>query len=262
MNSTAGTLDLLTRSDNRVALLRALADGGPLDRYDLEDRLDVSRRTVTRALDTLAEEGYVGERESGYALTAFGRLSVRAYREYSEEMSLLERYRPLLRDLDADRFVLDPELLRGADLTVASEASPYAILDRVLELRADATRIREFAPGIEDKSVRQLADRLRDGADLAAEVVLPPGALEAAQSHPEYGDDHRVAREAESVDFFVYPDRFSTFLGVLDDTVALAAGSDGRPSALAVSDRPELREWALDRFESLRREGTPPADRS
>jgi predicted transcriptional regulator len=260
MDSSAGTLELLARSDSRIELLRALADGGPLDRYDLEDRLDVSRRTVTRALDALEEEGYVGERESGYALTAFGRLSVRAYREYSEEVSLLERYRPLLRDLDAGRFDLDPDLLRGADLIVASEASPYAILDRVLELRAEATRIREFAPGIEDKSVRQLADRLRDGADIAVELVLPPGALEAALSHPEYGDDHRVAREADSVDFFVYPDRFAAFLGVLDDTVALAAGSGGRPSALAVSDRPDLREWALDRFRTFRREATPLAD--
>ena len=260
MADSDGTLDLLVRSENRARFLCALADDGPLDRYALEDRLDVSRRTVSRVAETLSEAGYVHERADGYALTAYGRLSTRAYRAYRDEAALLDRFRPLLREADAGTFDLDPALLRGADLTLARETSPYAILDRILELRRQATRIREVAPGVEDRSVTQLADRIRDGTDLDVEAVLPPGALDAARSHPEYGEAHRVARESAAVDFFVYPEPFSVFVGVFDDTVALAAGDGGHPSALLVSDRPELRAWAEDRIDAFEATATPLTD--
>lgn len=250
-------LEFLLRSENRTGLLVALREGQPLDRYDLETRLDASRRTVSRALDALTERGYIAESEAGYALTAYGATMVDAYRDALHRGQVAEQYRPLLEHLDTRTFDLDPALLEGAELTVAGEASPFALLNRTLELREGASRVREVAPGIEKASVEQLGQRVRDKEEFEMEVVLPPGAVDAVEEDADFGKDHITARESSAVDFYVTDGPVRTFVGVMDDTVALATGVDGQPEALVESDDPELRAWAEARIDEIRDAATP-----
>lgn len=257
MAAAEDELAFLLRSGNRTELLLALGGTQPLDRYDLEGRLDASRRTVTRALDALNERGYVRETDEGYSLTAFGRAVAEAYRDCRRQVALAAEYRPLLEHLDTRLFDIDPELLEGAELTVASETSPFVVLNRTLELREGASRIREAAPGIEKRSVEQLASRLRHGSGLEMEVVLPPDAVETVAEADAFAGDHAVARDSEAVEFYVAPEPFSVFVGVMDDTAALATGEDGEPLALVESDRPAFREWAEARLDEFRDAATP-----
>jgi len=257
MTAAEDELEFLLRSGNRTELVLALAESHPLDRYDLERQLDASRRTVTRALDALSERGYVQETAEGYSLTAFGASVVEAYRDCHQQVERAAAYRPFLEHVDAQVLDIDPDLLEGAELTVASEASPFVVLTRTLELRAEANCIREAAPGIEKRSVEQLADRLRDGEDLDIEVVLPPEAVETAGATDAFAADHGVARDADAVDFYVAPEPFSVFVGVMDDTAVLAAGEGGEPLAMVESDRPALRKWAQARLDEFRNAATP-----
>lgn len=257
MAAAEDELAFLLRSGNRTELLLALDETQPLDRYDLERRLDASRRTVTRALDALSERGYIEEGETGYSLTAFGTSVASSYRDCLQQVDLAAEYRPLLEYLDTQRFDLDPELLEGAELTVASETSPFVVLNRTLELREGATRIREAAPGVEKQSVEQLAARLRNGDGLEMEVILPPDAVETVREPDAFAGDHAVARDADAVQFYVAPEPFSVFVGVMDDTAALATGEGGEPLALVESDRPAFREWAEARLDEFRDAATP-----
>ena len=257
MTAAEGELEFLLRSGNRTELVLALTGSHPLDRYDLERQLDASRRTVTRALEALSERGYVGETEGGYSLSAFGASVVEAYRDCRRQVDRAVEYRPFLEHVDTQVLDIDPELLEGAELTVASEASPFVVLTRMLEFRAEATRIREAAPGVEKRSVEQLADRVRSGETLDVEVVLPPAAVEAAEETDAFAADHGVTRDADAVDFYVAPEAFSVFVGVMDDTAVLAAGEGGEPLALVESDRPALREWAEARLDEFRDAATP-----
>lgn len=118
------------------------------------------------------------------------------------------------------------------------------VLNRTLELRAGASHIREAAPGTEKQSVEQLASRIQNGEDLEMEVVLPPDAVETIGETDAFADDHGVARDSDAVEFYVAPEPFSVFVGVMDDTAVLAAGEGGEPLALVESDRPAFREWA------------------
>lgn len=257
MESVDAPLELLARSDNRSELLLALDADAPLDRYDLEERLGASRRTVTRALNTLEDRGYIRTEEGGYGLTALGAGLARAYRRYRETASVAARFEPLLREAGATELDFDVEWLRGADLTLATESSPFALLDRSLELRAGASTIREVAPSVEGKSVTQLADRIRAGEDIDVEVVLPVGALEAARSHPDYADEHAVVAESDAVDVYIHPEPVRLFLAVLDETVAVGTAVDGEPTALAVSEDPDLRAWADRRIDEYRAAAIP-----
>jgi predicted transcriptional regulator len=254
-------LEFLLRSDNRTALLGVLDEAGPLDRYELEDRVDASRRTITRILDTLSERGYLSERDGAYALSAFGTAIAEAYGAYRETAALVDRYRPLLRHLDSEVIDLDPSLLRGAELTVATDTSPYALLDRVLQLREGADRIYEMAPSVEAKSVGQLAERVEDGEAVEVEVILPPAAVEDARTHPEYAEAHRTIRTTDGIEMYVYPEPFSVVLGIVDGTAVLGVSVDGRPHALVESARPAFVEWAERSLDSFRREAAPIEER-
>lgn len=257
MTAVEGELEFLLRSENRTGALLALREGQPLDRYELETRLDASRRTVRRAVEALTERGYITEGEAGYALTAYGAAMVDAYRDLLDRGRLAEQYRPFLERLDTRRVDLDPALLEGSELTVASEVSPFTLLNRLLELRAEASRVREVAPGIEKNSVEQLGERVRDGEDFEMEVVLSPAAVEAVEEDAGFAGDHIAARESAAVDFYVTDGPVRVFLGVLDDTVALAAGTDGQPEALVESEDPALRAWAEARIDEVRDGATP-----
>ncbi|MEF8908361.1 MAG: hypothetical protein V5A13_10905 [Haloarculaceae archaeon] len=257
MAAAEDELEFLLRSGNRAELLLMLDETQPLGRYELERQLEASRRTVTRVLDALSERGYIEEGDTGYSLTAFGTSVAASYRDCRQQVDLAAEYRPLLGHLDTRRFDIDPELLEGADLTVASDTSPFVVLNRTLELREGATRVREAAPGIEKQSVEQLAARLRNGDELEMEVILPPDAVETVGEGDAFAGDHTVAREADAVRFYVAPEPFSVFVGVMDDTAALATGEDGKPLALVESDRPAFREWAEARLDEFRDAATP-----
>jgi predicted transcriptional regulator len=252
MTAVENELGLLLRSSTRTELLASLAESQPLDRYDLERRLDASRRTVTRALDALTERGYIREVEGEYVLSAFGASLAEAYRDCRRDVELASEYRPFLERVDTRTLYLDPSLLEGADLLLASERSPFVLLTRTLELRAEASRIREIAPGVEKRSVEQLAERLRNGEDLEVEVVLPATALEAAEGTDTFSAGHAVAREADAVDFYVAEDEFSAFVGVMDETVTVGAGTGGEPEVMVESNRPALRELAETRLDGVR----------
>jgi len=250
-------IEYLLRSDNRTAVLLALNREQPLDRYDLERRLSASRRTVTRILTAFAEQGYITESSEGYRLTAFGAVVADAYRQCKERTDLAARYQPFLRNVDSSAVDLDPELLRGADLTVASDGSPYAPLDRMLELRRSASRIRTVTPLVERKSVEQLAGRLHQGDEVTFEVVFPADVYETIDAQPEYGDPVRTAAGAASVEKFVYPGAVSTLYAVADDVAALGATIDGDPHALVESTDPDLRAWVADRIDEFRTDAVP-----
>jgi predicted transcriptional regulator len=256
MQHDAG-IEYLLRSDNRTALLLALEQDQPLDRYEIEDRLSASRRTVTRVLGELTEQGHIRESAAGYRLTTFGAIVADAYRQCRERTDIARRYRPLLANVDSETTDFEPEYLEGADLTVATDVNPYAPRDRMLELRQSASWVRAVMPVIEKRSIEQLADRVDSGDTLRFEVVIPADLYEMSQSHPEYGEPFRTAAAADSIEKFVYPGPITTLYAVTDDIAVLGASVDGEPHALVESANPELREWVIRRIDAYQDEAVP-----
>ena len=244
MEQLTEDVQFLVQSPNRGELLCVLATEAPCDRYDIEAEVDATRRTVVRNLNELTDRGYVTETEAGYRLTAFGAFLADVYDEFTTDTALADRLGPFLEHVSANLFDLDPRLLADADVLTASEASPYAVLDRTLELRRQSSRIREIAPAVEKKSVEQLAERVRNGEDVEMLTVIPARAAEEATTNPDYRDDHLAALRADTVEMHAYPERIPLFVGVLDDTVALSSAKDGRPNALVTTTNPTVREWA------------------
>lgn len=230
---------------------------GPLDRHGVEDRIDASRRTVSRTLNTLVEEGYVQSEAGIYRLTAFGEFVVGLYRDWRDQFTIAKRYQPFLENVSSDLFDIDLRSLRGADLTVSTEVTPYAAMDRYLSLREGATKVRAVTPMVDEQCFAQTARRLRTGGLSEMEVIVSEEVLD--QADPRTGDDGALEaiRAAESVSRFVHPGPIGTMISVVDDVAVFGAYTDPTLHALLESDAPELREYATDRIEEFRRDAVP-----
>lgn len=250
-------LEYLLRSDNRTSLLVVLAEDQPLDKADLEARLSASQRTISRVLNDLTERGYLQVSVDGFRLTSFGATVTEAYRRCRQRTDLAEEYRPFLTNVDAAAVDLDPAILRGADLTVADDISPYAPLNRALELRRNAARIRVVSPFVEERSVQQLAARLERGDDLDFDVILPADLYEAVQSQIDGRDAFRRETESDAVRMFVHHGDFPLLFATIGDVAALGVSVDGEPYALVESTNERMYEWVDSRIDEYRAEAVP-----
>lgn len=249
-------LQFLTQSSNRARTLQAIAASGPLTRDDLEDRLAASRRTVVRIVNALTERGYVEETAEGLVLTPFGTHVAGTLRDATDVLEDALAVRPLFEYGPSVFRSIDPGWLADAEVVVASESSPFAVLDRILDVRERASRVREIAPGLERRSLDQLADRLRRDESVEMHAVLPEEAVREARTRPEYREHFVAQLAADQATVYAHPDPIDFAVGVADETAFLAVSRDDQPYALAVSTDEDIRAWAGDLFESYRAEAT------
>lgn len=254
MDEALEELQFLFQSTNRARVLLALATSGPLTRDELEARLDASRRTVVRLVAALEDRGYVAETADGLVLTPFGTTVATSATSVTDETTVAVQYRPLLRHGPPDFRSIELEALAGAECIVASDSSPFAVLDRILDAREGATRLRELAPGIQRQSVEQLADRVRRDEDLDVEIVLPEDAVRTARSRSAYREHFETALASDDVAIFAHPEPIDFAIGIADETAYFAVSREEQPHAVALSTDQNLVDWASDRFGAYRQE--------
>lgn len=254
MDVSSGAVSFLAGSENRVEVLVALREAGEADQRTVAADVDASRRTVKRALDALEGRGWVArERGTGpYRVSALGDLVLDAYLDVLERLSVADRLGPFLAHVPAAAFDLDPVALADAEVVARGGNTPYAPMDRVLEVRRNASRVREVVDVIQADSASQLRERVEDG-DLTAEVVLQAGVLDAVGEHDGYAAEFEAALAADGATFHVTEADVPFVFGLMDDQVVVGVTDDeGMPGALVVSDDPAVREWAESLFEAYR----------
>lgn len=241
------SVQFLAQSPNRVAILDELDDGSVKDRYDLEEAVDATRRTILRTLDVLLEYGFIQETDDGYRRSALGGRVYREYTAFVDNVAFEDDLTTFLSDVPDDVFPFSVDRLKDSEVTVVTTGGSYAPLDRLLDLRANATRIRDLAPAVERRSVEQIAGRIEDGEDFSVEIILSPAAARAANSDGQYAPVHEATVTADGVDMFVAQSEFEIGMCIADETVAIGTmGQNSHLRALCVTGDPVVREWAHD----------------
>lgn len=249
-----GVVSYLTGSENRVETLRAVRADGVVEQRTIADSVDASWRTVKRTLNDLEERGWVlavdgvGE----WRISALGATVLDAYLDFVDRLEPATHLAPFLRRIPPGTLDIELDALADAEVVVSAENQPYAPMDRVLEIRRNAGRIREVVNIVQADSASQLRERVENG-DLEAEVVLEAGVLDAIATNDEYAEEFEGALAADGVTFYAYEGSVPYVLGIMDDTVLLGVTDEkGMPEAMVKSDADEVREWAESRFEAFR----------
>lgn len=254
MSDTA--LEYLVGSTTRPDTLAALRDQGRLSIRGLEDRVAASRRTLKRTLGAMESRGWVRDVDGGYELTSMGMAMLSTYETCRERERIIDRFRPFLEHAPAAAFGLDIDVLADAEL-IRSDDDPAAPVDRLVDIRAGATRIRECAPFLLWDTVQQLVERVT-GED-PPDVTFVLNAVEPTTEYTEaYRESFERLAAAPSVDIYHHPDEIHLPFGLVDGRVVIGAlDADGMGHALVESEADPLVEWAEWRFEEYLAAATP-----
>jgi predicted transcriptional regulator len=240
----------LARAESRVEILRSLADSTATQR-ELRTRLDVSRTTVSRALQSLSEREWVEKSGDEYRLTQAGRHVLTAFDQLLETVAQVDELTEFLRWFPAD---IDPPDVLGAndiDVTYSTTADPYAPARTQAEILHTATQLRVLLPAIELESTKTLADQVTDRG-LDVESVLSPG-LEATIESDDFAPPMRRTVQA-GAKMFIAQTSLPFYLGLADDNrVQIGLADDeGIPRALLETTDDDVRTWGEDVYREYR----------
>lgn len=155
--------ELVSLLARRIEVLECLLDNEHT-RPELVDELDISRSTVDRAVRELEGMGLLKFDDGAYRASLPGRLAHAEYAELRAELLTVEDAADLLAVLPTDA-PLDLDVLRGADVIVATEPAPHV----------PGSRIPEFLDGADTVYSLSMALTNPDTGDVVADGVRNDG---------------------------------------------------------------------------------------
>lgn len=133
MDDPLDVVSVLADSPNRLPILQ-FVDDEPSSISTVSSALSIPRRTVTHNLSRLEEAGLVRSVGSEYSATTFGTHVCTNFSECLDAVSVGHTLRPFLDVVPTPSFDFDPSTFEGSDVTTASQTSPHAPTERLLEI--------------------------------------------------------------------------------------------------------------------------------
>ncbi|WP_459195072.1 helix-turn-helix transcriptional regulator [Halosimplex sp. J119] len=242
----------LAGSPDRLALLEYLVEE-PAAPRDVADALDVSGRSAQRNLAQFAERGWTEKRDGAYHLTTRGRLVRETYADCLDRIALIDDLAGFYEHLPDGDDAPDPAWLADATVVSADPDHPQEPVTRYVDaVRSLSTdRVRMVSPVLSRIFERPHAKLVRTGA--STDLVLPADRVAAARERNPAKFDTVVA--VPSFSLYETDDPVNVGLTITDDrTFVLAYDGDGHLRACIDGTDPDLRAWAVDRFEKYRRD--------
>lgn len=238
---------LLERREFVDALLDA-----PKDKRTLVAETDVSRSTVSRALRDLEAHQLVERANGEYRPTAYGELLASEFASLLETASFAWEARDVLEQLPRGELGFDLSRLADADITTPTTANPTAPMDRVVELKREATRVRSLASGRSPGALdahREAAEAGDHEFESVCSTDLVAWLLEDADRRDALAD----LLESGNVAVYACDEAIPVPVGITEDVTFFGVESaEGAPVALVESTDDRVRAWAVDTYESRR----------
>jgi predicted transcriptional regulator len=253
-------VDYLSRSDNRVTLLDALAEGATTRRA-LAEETGVTRATLDRIVTEFEERGWAERTADGeYVATAAGRHVVREFRPFVESVAAVDNLGVAVEWLPTDDLDIGLDAFSDARVRQPKNDDPMETVEFVTDLTRGAGTFRSlthlFPPG--------LFARVMHEEVLAGDLTVEAVATTAVVEHIRTSEDRRERWRdvlADDATLSRCDPPIPCNLMVFDDTV-LIKRSDAGPIDDAygvpiVSENDEVRAWADDLIDEYRAAATP-----
>jgi len=247
------SISFLSRAESRVCLMECLLEAGPVDQQALQRRLDHSRSTVTRSLDSLSEVGWVTETAEGYQLTPVGRLVISEFQELLSAVETAESLAPFLEWFPLSSYDISLAALRNGELTVARKGDPLAPIRAGRQLIQSATEFRGVFQSMNIDCLRLVRKRTRAG-EFKGEYVVSATVAETLSQEPFAPVVSELLASGRHTIHLV--DEVPIYLGIADNTTVQIGveDEDGIPRALLETTDESVRSWANSQFVRHRNE--------
>lgn len=214
----------LLRSENRVAVLAALASGSAT-RPGLRAETGIDRATLDRLLGELCRRQLVTRTGRRYEVTPFGASLARRLRSVFDSVDVVQRLQLLLGQLPTADPDTGPPGGTTGEILAPTSPDPDAPTRRFVDILRTASDVRLLAPAIDPVSV--------DGALVVGaagrtfELVIPRAALEEVTEPPTSAPWLRDVVVSGNPRLFVSDGDVPYLVGTLDD-VAVVGLTDER----------------------------------
>lgn len=249
MGESLDAVAYLARSENRVAILRAV-DDRPRDRREIEAEADVSRSTLSRVLREMEEErGWIRRDGSTYATTTAGSLVVDRFVPLLQTVESLQTLEHALTYLPVEEMSLDVRHFHDAEFMTPVEFDPTAPFEYGVERLRESDSLRSVGRTVPPAYVRAIQEDLA-ADDLDLEIVLAGEYLDAVSDSDLATLWDAAAANGEVLRYEGY---VPYNLLALDDLVHVWLCSDeGERAGLLESTNPVVREWAESTVDAYR----------
>ncbi len=260
LDSPLDDLAFLSRSNNRIAVLRELAHDDQT-RRELRDATDVSRPTLGRILEGFEERGWVVTTGSGnghdYSLTPLGRVVVESFTDAMATVETVQKLRELAPRIPFDELGLDPRDLADARITTPSPTDATAHTRRERELLSRTNRVQFLCNQAQPETVERYRDWAVDD-DRRLEAIISGDAIDAAMANEEMATDLDDMMTADGVTIHRYEGSVSAMLGLFKDVASIVPLDDsGVPCAFVESRNETVRSAVEDTLERYRDRAEP-----
>lgn len=251
-------ISFLTRSENRVTILRTLG-GGPYTERELVAETGVSDVTVKRVLEDFTERGWVVETDDGYTTTRLGDLLAEDYARFRESMDLACRLGPVRDLLPLEAMEFDLRHLTDGRVSDPDTLDSIQAVDRRTQLLRRSDRV--IGTGTAHDATTLVAEPFREAVveeDLEFQVVVSKAYYERARSRAELREPLRDILRAGGEMYLASERVFSASVALFDDLATITGYDDSGDIAVGIESRADpVREWVRATYEGYCSTATP-----
>jgi predicted transcriptional regulator len=256
MRSALGEIEFLVRSEHRVDVLAAVAEG-PHDRAGLRATTGASASTISRTLREFETRHWIRREGGSFEATPLGRFVVDGLLNLLERMETERRLREVLQWLPADGVGFDAvRRLHDAEVVLPTESDPTAPIRRAGVQLHDGARLRFLTTQV----AVQYLDTVRENVvndGMRVEGVVTPDVHDTLVTDSAMAAVYRDLHQSEDTAFFVAED-VPLIVQIVDDDVGVGLVDEAAtPRGLVCSDDEHVHEWAIETFETCRGEADP-----
>ncbi|MFC5279041.1 helix-turn-helix transcriptional regulator [Halorubrum rubrum] len=239
--------DLLIEVVRRAPMIGVLREE-PLDRRDLERRLEISKSTAHRNTTSLAERGLVERTEGRYTLTELGAAVADVVATFEADMRTVMRLAPLFDAVAGLRPRCPINAFSDATVTTADQGDPFGPLARFVSLVTETDTLRMFdSYAVAPTYIDEVHGRVLDGLETKV-IERPEVAEDIIENYPQ------KCVELCASEFLTMRlhDELPFGLVILDARIGVGVRDPdtGTPRAFVDTEDPEARAWAETLFES------------
>lgn len=246
----------LANSENRVSLLECLTTDAH-SRDVLQDRLDVSRVTLARILDELAEREWIDQRGQVAKITPLGSWVLEEYLSFRDMMAAERRLREVAPWFPNDPYGFHLRHLADAEITIVSRANASAPLSKHVKQFAEGGQFWSFSFAITRLFLETCWRHVCDGS-VTFEWVFTPGVLDALTGDASMSSQSKEMLKSGGATYRLYEGEIPYIVLGSEESVNLRlADEEGSPTALVETDAGAVREWARTTFSAYWEQSTP-----
>jgi len=242
----------------RADVLASVRDE-PARKPALTERLDVSRSTVDRAVDSLVDAGLIARADGRYHITTHGKLVLDTHQEYVASTDALADAAPILRALPRTTTV-PRSLVEDGVIRLAEPHSPETALMEPIQRLETAERLYVFSEVVKPSYLDLVHTEVMESG-LEVELVLGEQATASLSSFA--GAIGTVEELVDSDLCSLYQTGrdlpFTLYLAPDDRTevVGVMAHREGGLVGSATSDADDALAWGRERYEDVAADAEP-----